>query len=260
MNYGLHVSASGVLTNLYRQDIHANNLANASTVGFKRDLAMITQRDPESVEGPNAEFSNALLDNIGGGAFAGPQHISFEAGSKEKTNNPLDLALEADDTFFAVRKRNGKSGQDEIRYTRDGRFARSPEGFLVTAAGGFKVLGDDDQPITLDESQGVVIDRDGGVRQNNVEVAKLQVTALANRQLLVKVGQSLYRDTAKAGNRLAPGNGRVMAGFVEASAVNPIQELLGMIETSSAIQYNSNLIKYHDTLNERAVSLGRLVA
>ena len=71
MNYGLYLSASGVLTNMYRQDVFANNLANASTVGFKRDLAAISQRDPESIEGGHAmQWRNDLLDELGGGVFA----------------------------------------------------------------------------------------------------------------------------------------------------------------------------------------------
>ena len=93
MNYGLHLSASGVLTSLHRQDVHANNLANASTVGFKRDLANVTQRDPESIEGPHPEHRHPILDMIGGGFFSGPQHISFAPGALERTNNPLDIAL-----------------------------------------------------------------------------------------------------------------------------------------------------------------------
>lgn len=262
MNYGLHLSASGVLTNLYRQDVYANNLANASTVGFKRDIAAITQRPAEALEDNHPfAYHNSLLDKLGGGVFAGPQHISFEQGALERTGNPLDVALEDKDTFLVVSRPNPKTGEAEIRFTRDGRLARSPEGYLVTAAGGFQVLDENDGPITLDDQQPVLIDRDAGVQQGGAEVARLQVVAAVNRGLLVKEGHNLFRHTGNGDGRAAAENTRVHSGFVEASTVDPIRELLGLMQSSSAIQYNSNLIKYHDLLMDRAVnSLGRVVA
>lgn len=260
MNHGLYVSASGLMTNLYRQDILANNLANASTVGFKRDLATMTQRDAESIEDSHAyQYRHPMMDELGGGVFAGPQSISFEPGALEKTSNALDLALESPDTFFAVQRTNPATGQEEIRLTRDGRFMRNAEGFLVTATGGFKVLDEANQPIQLDDDQPAVIDPDARVQQNNAEVARIQVVAMQNRERLIKDGHNLFKQTGSGDGRVAPVNGRVRPGFVEASAVDPIRELLGLMETTSAIQYNSNLIKYHDTLMERAVnSLGRV--
>ncbi len=260
MNHGLYVSASGLMTNLYRQDIIANNLANASTVGFKRDLAVMTQRDAESIEDNHPfQYRHPMMDELGGGVFAGPQTISFEPGSLEKTSNPLDLALESPDTFFAVQRTNASTGHSEVRLTRDGRFTRNAEGFLVTSAGGFKVLDETNQPIQLDDDQPAVIDPDGRVQQNNAEVARIQVVAMQNRERLIKDGHNLFKQTGGGDGRVTPVNGRVRPGFVEASAVDPIRELLGMMETTTAIQYNSNLIKYHDTLMERAVnSLGRV--
>lgn len=260
MNYGLHLSASGVLTSMYRQDIHANNLANATTVGFKRDMAAITQRSAESVEDNHpAIYRHPLMDQLGGGVFAGPQHISFEAGALQKTSNPLDLALESPDTFFAVTRTNPNTGEAELRFTRDGRFTRSAEGFLVTATGGFKVLDENNQAIALDEGQGVLIDPDARVQQGGAEVARLQVTGIINRDALTKAGHNLFKYNGNGDGREAAINGRVRSGFVENSTVDPIKELLGMMQSTSAVQYNSNLIKYHDMLMDRAVnSLGRV--
>lgn len=261
MNYGLSLASSGLLTSLYRQDVAANNLANASTVGFKRDLAMITQRDAEAIEDPRqAAFRHPLLDQLGGGAFAGPQTISFEPGPLEKSGIPLDLALESPDAFFVVRKPTGPGGQaqQEIRFTRDGRMAIR-EGYLVTTAGGLKVLDDADQPIQVDPASPVFIDRDGRVMQDGAAVAQIQVASPPQREQLQKDGQNLLRLTDGAAKAPAADR-RVRSGFVEASGVDPIRELMTLMETSSAIQYNSNLIRYHDLLMDRAVnSLGRVV-
>ena len=89
MNYGLYLSAAGVLTNSYRQDVFANNLANVNTVGFKPDLPVLRTRPPEAIEDP-APFgtSNDLLERLGGGVLAGPQRTSFAPGPVEQTHRP----------------------------------------------------------------------------------------------------------------------------------------------------------------------------
>ena len=66
MNYGLYLSATGVLANTYRQDVIANNLANVETVGFKRNIATFQQRLTEAQQRRNSQLSNPLLDHIGG--------------------------------------------------------------------------------------------------------------------------------------------------------------------------------------------------
>ena len=261
MNYGLYLSASGVLTNMYRQDVFANNLANASTVGFKRDLAAISQRDPESIEGGHQlQWRNDLLDELGGGVFAGPQHISFAQGALEKTNNPLDVAIDGTDGFFVVSK-PGDGGQQELRFTRDGRFTRDAQGFLVTTIGGLNVLDNEDRPIQLLEDGKVSVTNDGRIRQNGEEIARIQVTNIAARDRLRKDGGNLLKYEGSGDGRSAAGNITLGSGFVESSGVDPIRELLGLIETTMAIQQNAQMIRHHDQIMDRAVnSLGRVNA
>ena len=90
MNYGLYLSASGVLTNTYRQDVFANNLANVETNGFKPDVPMLRQRDAESVEDQlGFDVSNEIMDKLGGGALAAKQRINFAPGSLKATGNRI---------------------------------------------------------------------------------------------------------------------------------------------------------------------------
>ncbi len=261
MNYGLHLSASGVLTNMYRQDVLANNLANVSTVGFKRDLASISQRAAETSEDHETHpYQHDILDKIGGGVLAGPQRISFDVGPLQQTGNALDLALENSDAFFVIAK-PGENGKEELRFSRDGRFTRNAEGMLVTSVGGFKVMDADNSPIRISDDQSVFVSNDGRVQQGGVEVAQIQVATVRNREQLAKDGQNLLRYLGRAEDRIPADRPRVRSGFVEASAVDPIRELLGLIETSGAIQNNTNMIKYHDLMMDRAVnSLGRVTA
>ena len=163
MNYGLYVSASGVLTNLYRQDVFANNLANVETVGFKPTLASIRQRDPESVEDPGSlGVSQRLLDQLGGGVLAGPQRIGFAPGPLQRTGNPLDVALADDRSFFVVDYTDPATGEAGFRLTRDGRLSLNGAGELVTQSG-FKVLDGEGEPIVVPAGSRARIDQAGRV-------------------------------------------------------------------------------------------------
>ncbi len=258
MNYGLHLSASGVLTNMYRQDVFANNLANVSTVGFKRDLASISQRDPEVAEsGQPFKYHNQLLDQLGGGVFAGPQKTDFSPGPIEQTNRPLDAALTSKDTFFAVAEKDA-NGNESVRLTRDGRFFVSGEGYLVNANGA-RVLNEADQSIQVDPDQPVTIDAAGRLMQAGESTGQVQVAQVADTSQLIKQGQNLFRfkgaDPRIEGER----TGRVRPNALESSAIDPIKELLAMIEASGAVESNANMIKYHDQMMDNAVNrLGRI--
>ncbi len=260
MNYGLYLSASGVLTNLYRQDVFANNLANVETVGFKQHLPSIRQRDPESVEDQfGSDVSKRLLDRLGGGALAGPQRIQFGAAPLQKTDNPLDVALDSPDAFFAIRLPDQGDGRLPIRLTRDGRFTRNDQGELVTQTGGHRVLDTNDRPIRLQDDATVQIDSAGRVLQDGDAVAQLQVTAVRNKDQLIKQGQNLFRFQGDQDLRIPTGLSTVRPGFLESSGVDPIQALMKMIAATKSVTANGNLIRYHDLLMDRAVNvLGRV--
>ncbi|MEX0652911.1 MAG: flagellar hook basal-body protein [Phycisphaeraceae bacterium] len=258
MNYGLYLSASGVLTNMYRQDVFANNLANAQTAAFKPDIPAIRQRHPEAVEDRfGGDVSHRLLEKLGGGVLAGPQRINFASARLEKTGNPLDVALTEEHQFFAVQVQNPRNGAMETQLTRDGRFTRNSQGELVTAAG-HRVLDANDQPIVVPGEAAVQIDPAGRVLQYGGEVAQLQVAHVGDTDQLLKRG----------GNRFAFNNGdtrqlvanpSVQAGFIEASGVDPIQGLMQMIAATKAVSGNGEMIRYHDRLMDQAVNtLGRV--
>src|SRR6185503_17635483 len=96
MIYGLYLSASGVLTNSYRQDVIANNLANSETVGFKRSLALFKQRRTEASETGQTGLTDPRLEPLGGGMSALPTMIDHSQGSLEQSDGNLNVAINGD--------------------------------------------------------------------------------------------------------------------------------------------------------------------
>ncbi|MFP4143731.1 MAG: flagellar hook-basal body protein [Phycisphaeraceae bacterium] len=257
MNYGLYLSASGVLTNLYRQDVFANNLSNSQTAGFKPHVPAIRQREPEAVEdqlGP--EVSQQLLEKLGGGVLAGPQWTSFAPSPVEVTGQPMDVAIREPNQFFAVAE-GGQNGSEGVQLTRDGRFSLSSDGELVTAAG-YRVLDVRDQPIRLPAGAEVRIQADGRVLANGAEVARVQVARVAQPRHLEKLAGGRFR-MPDPDQRQMIDQPRLEIGAVETSGVDPIRTLLQLTAATKAATGNAKMIQYHDSLMDRAVnSLGRV--
>src|SRR5436309_3156767 len=138
MERGLYIAASGMIAEMVRQDQIANDLANASTPGYKSDKS--TQRS----------FGDLLLSNTVTGQTVGPlgmgAHIDriytdTTPAALRQTGNPLDFAVEGDG-FFAIQTPQG------LRYTRNGQFQVSPQGTLMDAMGN-QVLSQGGAPIRV---------------------------------------------------------------------------------------------------------------
>src|SRR4051812_1384633 len=184
MNYGLYLSAMGVLANSNRQDVIANNLANAETVGFKKDLALFQEQRTEAQKRSlsASRYSNELLEPLGGGLVPSGMTVDLSQGPIEVTGNPLDVAVEGDG-YFAVRH------DDQTMLTRAGRFQVDRNGNLATDAG-HAVLSDKLTSISL--APGAVdIAKDGTITQNGKAVGRLGVFSVANPKLLAKRGANL---------------------------------------------------------------------
>jgi flagellar basal-body rod protein FlgG len=248
MIYGLWLSTAGLQVNEYRQSVIANNIANADTAGFKRDLAVVRDRDVESKASPfGRQYAHRVLDGLPGGSFARPTHTIFEPGALEETSRPLDLAIDGEG-FFAV------DAQGQTRYTRDGRFLRAGDGTLRMAAGGHAVLDTSGMPITLDPQapvSSIRITEEGRVFQEDQLVGQLAVKDFADKSLLRKTGGNLL---ANLGSAESEATGLVKSGAVEKSNVSAVQDMVHMIEATRAYQMNASLIQIQDEMLRRAVN------
>ena len=259
MIYGLYLSASGVLTSSYRQDVIANNLANGETVGFKKDLPLFRQRLTEAQERrlpPGASTflggpSNPRLEPIGGGLRPRPTVIDTAQGELEPTASPLDVAIEGRG-YFAV------DDGGETRLTRNGQFAVDREGHLILSnQNGQKVLDARQRPITVEPTGGVSVGSDGTVTQHGQPLAQLGVFEVADASLLVKQGATLLRTS---GQPLTPATGATLhSGFVERANVDPATELAALMDTQRQLEANANMIRYQDqTLSKLVNEVGKI--
>ncbi|RMF81664.1 MAG: flagellar hook-basal body complex protein, partial [Planctomycetota bacterium] len=148
MIYGLYQSAAGMMVNEYRQGVLANNLANAETTGFKRDIAAFSERRTASQAGERRGPTHDLMERLTGGIWLGKTTTDFGEGALQRTGMATDVAL-AGPGFFQVRD---ASGADLL--TRDGRLLIDGDGWLVSATDGAQVLGRGGAPIRLNPRGG----------------------------------------------------------------------------------------------------------
>jgi len=264
---GLYTGASGMLAQEVRADVLANNLANANTVGFKREAVlqrafpeMLLRRvfDPVAPGGGTSGTFFAgdglydprpVIGRLGTGAYVDGTWTVHEQGPLRFTGNDLDVALEGDG-FFAVQTAAG------VRYTRDGRFVLDGAGRLVTLAG-WPVLGVDGEPIVVGGGT-AAIDEQGRVWVDGAVVGQLAVWAFPQPQWLQREGEGLWAPTEAAGQPV-PGNATVHAGYVEDANVNVVTTMVELIEAYRSYEANSKVIQvYDETLGRVVNDLGRV--
>ncbi len=247
-SYGLWLSAGGMKVNQHRQTILANNMANANTTGFKHDLAVVAQRRIESEVAPDGfRFVHPVLDDLPGGLDVRPSHQNFAQGPLERTERPLDVAIDGEG-FFAV------SDGNVTRYTRDGQFAFNTAGELVLSAGEghWRVLDDAGSPVAVNEAGGKVsISEDGTIRQGRAVVARIGLRTTDDKQSLRKVGGNLF----DAGDtEMTAIDALLNPGAREGSNFDIMNGLATMIEASRAYELNASLIKLQDQITGQAIN------
>lgn len=245
MIYGLYNSAAGMLVNEYRQAVIANNLANADTAGFKEQIAVFAERPPEGVDGLRHGPSAKDLAHMNGYLWLGQTYTDHRPGSLQKTDNPTDLALDGPG-FFVFEVAGGP------QYSRDGRLVMDAFGQLRAATDGAPILDAGGAFVQLNPHGGKPqFDEDGRVMQDGAVVGQLAVVDFAAPENLLHAGSGRFMDQDAD---LAPSVARVLNGMHENSGVQPVQELVDMIEVSRAYQLNAQMVSMQDQ------SIGRLIS
>lgn len=254
MLYGLYLSATGVMTNSYKQDVIANNLANSQTVGFKKDNATFRQRLTAAQEQPGLlSMTNPSMEGIGGGTFADPTSMDLAPGPIETTGIKTDAAIDGPG-FFTI------DDHGKTKLTRNGQFMIGPDGLLITANGKHgNVLDSQGNAIKLDGtlSSSTSIAEDGTISQDSRPVAKLGVVDVPDTSQLKNDSGTLL-SYAKM-DEVTPSASLIRGEAVENANVDPSTELTALMETQRQLEANANMIHYQDqTLDKLVNSVGKI--
>ena len=240
---GLYTAYTGLINEQNRMDVLTNNLANADTNGYKKEGAtcqsfndVLAYKIKDTSESPNIAKK---LGTMNLGVKIGENYTDYSQGPFRVTSNHYDLALSGSG-FFSVQFTN-KAGDTSTKYTRDGAFTLNKEGYLVTKDGDY-VLGTNGR-IKLDPLQDFSVDSLGNVSQNNRNITKLKITDFEDYNYLEHYGENYYQPV----------------GYLEASNVQVVQEMVEMISTSRAYETNQKMIQTFDsTLQIASSQLGKV--
>jgi flagellar basal-body rod protein FlgG len=252
----------------WRLDSVANNLANVNTNGFKREqaafkafpeLLMRRMKDDGQYLHPFGSADAApIIGRLGTGVELNELFVSFEQGPLNQTESDFDLALDGKG-FFTVSTLWGE------RYTRNGSFILGMEGYLVTKEG-YQLLGENGPIrvqannfqvdnygrvwINAEHANGpeTMVARDANTWGETVLLDTLKIVDFEIDRYLRKQGSSLYAATDISGPAeiMDVGRPRVIQGFIEAANVEPVREMVQMIEINRAYEANQKMIQAHD--------------
>lgn len=254
---GLYAAYTGMINQQKRMDTLTNNLANSATTGFKKEGATSQSFDSVLAYKLNDMSTPGYAHRIGTmnlGVKVGETYTDWSQGAFQVTDNTFDLALSAKG-FFAVEFTN-KAGETSTKYTRDGSFALTKEGTLVTSDGDY-VLDEQGRHITLDPVKAASITRDGQIIQDGQTIATIQVTDFENYDYLEHYGENYYQPIE--GAQMIESEAAVYSGYLEASNVETVSEMVEMITVARDYETNQKMITTIDSSLEIAANrIGKL--
>lgn len=254
---GLYTSGWSMLTLNKKMDVLANNLANVSTNGYKRDTV--------AVEGFPKLLASRLYDNtdhVAGGvpvgelSFSndvGEVHTNFQQGTLINTVRTLDFCIRDNgNAFFCI----AVPQDDTFRefYTRDGSFVLNADGQLITRQG-YYVLGE--KGVIQLDGDNFIVDKDGTITQNGQFIDRLLIKQFEDPHTLEKSGENLFSPTEATVE--AEFTGQVVQNFLEQSNVDAVREMVDMISLLRSYEANQRVILALDSTLDKAVNeVGRV--
>jgi len=259
MNLSLYSAATGMEAQQLNLNTIANNLANVNTPGFKRskiEFQDLLYQKPRA-SGSDSGGGNLVPTGIevGNGSRVAATSKVFTQGQLTNTGEKLDIAIQGDG-FFEVQRPDGTIG-----YTRDGSFKLNAQGQVVTVDG---------MPIlsgmqTIPAGSNVSVSEDGQVTvqsSSGSTTFRLTMTRFANPAGLRSMGGNLYEETAasgtpETGNPGENGFGRTIQGYIEASNVNIVEEMVALIVAQRAYEINSKSVQSSDEMLQNVANMKR---
>ena len=269
---GMYTATSGMMASERKQQFLTNNLSNAETPGFKQDEATF-RSFPEYLlkeRNTNTPTPNSSIGTLQQGVYTQEGIPNFSNGSLKETSKQTDMALI--DENLPIDAETGKKGlilfgvrleDNDIRYTRNGNFSVNEDGFLTTSEG-YQVLGEDLQPIQLNDDSFTMTD-DGTIRERNGNEQQIWIGYTGDPSKLAQQGNGVF---AWEGNENdAPRNIQttdinqyaVKQGFLEGSNVDMTTTMTDMLNTYRLYEANQKVLQTYDQSIDKSVNdVGRV--
>lgn len=271
---GFYTAATGMIAQQRRTEMLTNNLANASTPGFKADQSslrafpemLISHYGEKNVPTKNGLSlpTNNVIGQLNTGVYMQETIPAFLQGSLQETNNNTDVALV--DVVMPMNEETGGNGSifftvannaGEMRYTRNGNFTLDQQGFLTTAAGHY-VLDENGSNIQL-SGDNFTVRADGSIYQEETYVGVIGIAYAEDPNALVKEGDGLFRMEG-AGGALPSAYATagvqfgLQQGMLEQSNVDASRVMTDMMTAYRAFEANQKVLQAYDRSMEKAVN------
>ena len=259
MSSALWIAKTGLEAQQTKMATISNNLANASTTGFKRDRAVFADLIYQNVVQVGSQSSEDTIMpsglNIGTGVRTVATEKLFTQGNIVQTGNSLDVAIQGRG-FLQILLPDG-----EIGYTRDGSLQKDATGQLVTSMGYNlePAINIPDDALTVSISSDGVVSVVTQGSSSPAEIGNIQLADFVNPSGLQAMGNNLYIESgasgfAQTGVPGLTGLGTLIQSSLEGSNVNTVEELVNMIETQRAYEMNSKAISTADQMLQYATN------
>lgn len=238
---GFYTLGSSMMTNTQTLSTISNNIANAETIGFKKDITHTAAFGDMLVSRLDSEINP--LGNMSLVRIAQENDTIHSQGTIKETGRNLDFAITGSG-FFGINTGNG------IAYTRNGSFSIDNEGYLVLKDVG-RVIGQDGEIyIGTDE---FTADSYGNLSINGALIDKIQVYDFEDYNNLEKAGEGLY-----TGQGFVNPTPNLIWKALEGSNVDMVEELTNAISATRNLQSCSQVLQMYDVVLSKAVEIGKL--
>lgn len=251
----LYIGATGMQAQQLHVETIASNIANVNTAGYKRSrvsfsdlVAMDPSRRTATLAGMDPGLLQPTLRTGAGVAVTSVAKV-FDSGDIKKTDAPMDIIVQGEG-FFEVLMLDGSTA-----YTRGGSWTVNKDGLLATPAG----LALKPSIAIPDDIQALVVQADGRVQarvagqQNLLDLGKIDLVRFTNPQGLLAQGDNLYRSSATSGDAVLTrpgeeGTGAISQGYLEASNVKMVDEMVNLMLAQRTYEANTKLVQAADDM------------
>ncbi len=250
MQSGYYDVTGAMVTQFNRLDVISNNLANLNTTAFKKDDVVVGDfkrifkdaQDNMPIANNTKEGAKFLNSSVDGVPQIVEQYTKFTQGGMKNSGNSLDFALKSADAFFMVKTPNG------IRLTQDGSFVINGDGVLSTKEG-YPVLPADyfanSKFIKIPPNTNFTVGKSGDIYLNGDSSGAIFIATTNDIKSLTKEGNNLFKYPDISALQQSKSQDIVAQGFLETSNVNPVSQMVGLIEANRIVEMYQRVMSSH---------------